>query len=225
MISQIQLITPEECDKITARLSTMEWKPGVSPSEEYTRKVKTNLEIPMGQNSDADALLNSIINTVLKNKVFTRTVLPHHVTRPRFSLAKDGGGYGRHADSSFMGSKPEVRTDVTMVLFLNDPETYEGGEHCVEFPSGTVLNVKPQRGTLVFYPTGVMHHVVPVTSGERTCFVAWVQSHIRDPQKRDLLAEINILGDDLAAADNLGDSHIKLTNIRHNLIRQWMGQG
>jgi predicted 2-oxoglutarate/Fe(II)-dependent dioxygenase YbiX len=55
--------------------------------------------------------------------------------------------------------------------------------------------------------------------------VAWIQSHIRDPQKRDLLAEINILGDDLAAADNLGDSHIKLTNIKHNLIRQWTGQG
>ena len=225
MLAKFPLLNPDDCDEIVKRLNDLEWSAGVSPSDAYKEQVKRNLEIPMGKNPEADEIFNEIIRILMACDFFTRRTLPKHIGRPRFNRSMDGGFYGRHADSAFMGNNPEIRTDISMTLFLEDPEDYEGGELVMEFPSGMVLEVKEPKGTIVFYPSGVMHHTRPVTSGMRTCFIAWVESHIQDPQKGDILTEITDLVVTMENSEhNLSDVHIKLTNIKHNLFRQWMGK-
>ena len=225
MLTKFQLLEPADCDEIIARLNDLEWYPGVSPSDAYKEKVKRNLEIPMGKHDGADRIFNEIIRILMQADDFTRRTLPKHIGRPRFNRSMDGGFYGRHADSAFMGNNPEIRTDISMTLFLDDPDTYEGGDLIMEFASGMTLTVKEPKGTIVFYPSGVMHHTTPVTSGVRTCFVAWVESHIQDPQKRDILTEMTDLVRIMEESEhNLTETHIRLTNIKHNLYRQWMGK-
>jgi PKHD-type hydroxylase len=222
MMAKIPILSEEECDRITASLNTMSWQPGVSPSKEYSEKVKGNLELPMGIHKDADVHHKFIIDRLMKTKFFIRRSLPKNIGRPRFNLYKDGGYYGKHADSAFMGSNPEIRTDLSMTLFLSDPDDYVGGELRLEFTSGAVMELREPKGTVVVYPSGVMHEVLPVTEGERIGFVAWVESHISDPYKRDILAEITMLCEDMSERENLSDLHVRMLNIKHNMFRQWM---
>lgn len=223
MMAKYPLLKPEYCDSLVAKLRTMEWVEGISPSASYGQKIKRNLEIQMGGgNEAADALMKNIIGTFMKCNFFIQRTIPKHIGRPRFNLYREGGEYKKHADSAFMGQNPEIRTDLSTTIFLTDPDTYEGGELVLEFPSGAIMRLKEPKGTMVFYPSGIMHHVEPVTSGERIAFVAWVESHIQDPQKRDILVEITNVCNDMEKVDHLSDIHIKMTNIKHNLFRQWM---
>lgn len=222
-MAKYPLLNADDCDKIVAELRGMEWEKGVSPSDDYANKVKRNLEIPMGAgNKRADELMTDIINVFMGCKFVLSRTIPKHIGRPRFNKCQDGGEYRNHADSAFMGQKPEIRTDLSVTLFLTDPDTYEGGELVLEYASGAIMRLKEPKGTMVFYPSGVMHHVEPVTSGERICFIAWIESHIQDPQKRDILVEISNVCDEMSAIDNLSSVHVKMTNIKHNLYRQWM---
>ena len=68
MMAKIPILSVEECDHITAALNAMTWQPGVSPSKEYSEKVKGNLELPMGIHKDADVHLKFIIDRLMKTK-------------------------------------------------------------------------------------------------------------------------------------------------------------
>ena len=222
MMAKIPVLSEEECDNIVRMLKLMQWQPGVSPSKEYSEKVKGNLELPMGIHKDADVHLKFILNRLMKTKFFIRRSLPKNIGRPRFNLYKDGGYYAKHADSAFMGTNPEIRTDLSMTLFLSDPDDYVGGELRLEYTSGVVMELREPKGTVVVYPSGIMHEVLPVTEGERIAFVAWVESHISDPAKRDILAEITMLCEDMSERENLSDLHTRMLCIKHNMFRQWM---
>ncbi len=222
MMAKYKLMTSAKCDSLVESLRDMDWKDGVSPSLAYQEKIKRNLEIAMGVNEQADAEMNEIIDNLMRCQFFLARTIPKHLGRPRFNLYREGGEYKKHADSAFMGQNPEIRTDLSITIFLSDPDTYEGGELVLEFASGAIMSLKEPKGTMVFYPSGVMHHVNPVTSGERFAFIAWVESHIQDPQKRDILVEMSSVCHDMEEVDYLTDIHIIMTNIKHNLYRQWM---
>lgn len=222
MISTVPLLTPEQCNKIVDALKDEWWLPGVAPSDAYAKKVKRNKEIPMGGNSEVDELQKWVIDRILESQFFKARTLPKNLGRPRFNLCEEGGEYGWHADSAFMGANPEIRTDVSVSLFLTPPESYEGGELELRPVSGQSMGVKGAQGTMVFYPSGVMHRVTPVTSGRRICFICWIESHIQSTQKRDLLVEISELCNMMEGEDHLSDIHTRMLNVKHNLFRQWM---
>lgn len=227
MLSKYPLLKPEECDAIVAQLDRLQWAQGLAPGAQYREKVKGNKEIAL-QMSDstrvADEIMRQISNRVMECKFVRQRMFPKSMVNPRFNLYEDGGFYGRHADSGFMGgSHRQIRTDISMTLFLTDPDSYEGGELDMDYASGARLQVKEPRGTMVFYPSGVMHQVLPVTSGRRIAFVAWIESHIQNPQMRDVLTEITTLCDDMMADPDLalGEFHTRAMNVKHNLFRMW----
>lgn len=227
MMAKFPLLSPEECDQIVEALNEgdgSKWVSGMSPSDAYKEKIKRNLEQPMELNDVSTNAGQYIIDKLMECEFFTRRTLPKHLGRPRFNLYQDGGEYRAHADSAFMGNNPEIRTDLSMTLWLTDD--YEGGELVLDYTSGAVMSLKESKGMMVFYPSGVMHHVNPVTSGQRICFIAWIESHIQDPQKRDILVDITNLADDVEKSDlRLTDFHMRLSSIKHNLFRQWMNKG
>ena len=82
----------------------------------------------------------------------------------------EGGYYGWHVD---MGEKRYEPRKISLSLQLSDPSDYEGGDLVLEAGDGSYQGEK-SRGTLIAFPSFVLHRVVPVTSGVRKSLVIWV---------------------------------------------------
>jgi PKHD-type hydroxylase len=207
-------------DQMVSELSGLAWHTGDSTDTAYARQIKQNLELkeqdsPLAQKY-AQLLLQAILtNPELRSKVFT-----HKGKLPQFNKYMEGGAYHKHSDSAFMGS-PEIRTDLSVTIFLNDPGDYEGGELTVEYATGEVRKVKEEKGTLVCYPSGVLHYVTPVTSGARYAAITWLQSFIRSPQQRDLLGSLVALSDRVKKQEGISENYTELISIQNNLLRMW----
>ena len=79
------------------------------------------------------------------------------------------GKYGKHIDR---GINCAVRK-LSISIQLTDPKEYEGGElYLYDDDKGTLMD--KTQGTLIMFPSYVLHEVMPVTKGERNSLVSWV---------------------------------------------------
>jgi PKHD-type hydroxylase len=79
------------------------------------------------------------------------------------------GKYGKHVDR---GINIPVRK-LSISIQLTNPDDYEGGElYLYEDDKGTLMD--KTQGTLILFPSYVLHEVMPVTKGERNSLVTWV---------------------------------------------------
>jgi PKHD-type hydroxylase len=105
-------------------------------------------------------------------------------------------------------------------LFLTPPDDYDGGELTIEDTFGT-QRVKLPAGHMILYPGSSLHRVEPVTRGVRIAAFFWIQSMVRDDGQRRILFELDTTIQQLAATAADQAPVVKLTNIYHNLLRQW----
>ena len=79
------------------------------------------------------------------------------------------GKYGKHVDR---GMDIPVRK-LSISIQLTDPDDYEGGElYLYDEDKGALMD--KTQGTLIIFPSYVLHEVMPVTKGERNSLVTWV---------------------------------------------------
>lgn len=118
---------------------------------------------------------------------------PSRQTPFLFSRTRPGDGYRDHMDSIIMGhgSDREVRADLSMTIFLSDPNEYEGGELVIDSDMPSALIYKMAAGGAVLYATTAIHRVNPVRSGERLAAFTWIESRIPDPSIRQLHADLS----------------------------------
>jgi PKHD-type hydroxylase len=114
----------------------------------------------------------------------------------------------------------QVRTDVSITLFLSEPEEYQGGELIIEDTYGE-HEVKLAAGDAIVYPSSSLHRVAPVTEGRRIASFMWVQSWVRDAWQRKLLFDLDMNIIKLRAQLGDSDEVLGLTSTYHNLLRQW----
>jgi PKHD-type hydroxylase len=138
-----------------------------------------------------------------------------------FARYGPGGRYGLHTDNAVMfdeGGWP-VRTDISFTMFLSDLDSYEGGALVVRDPVED-REFRPKAGSAIFYPTGQVHGVTPVTRGERLVCVGWLQSLIRRADQRELLFDL----EQVRAGMSSGGESLMLDKTIGNLLRMW-GEG
>jgi PKHD-type hydroxylase len=83
-------------------------------------------------------------------------------------LAGEGGHYDWHVDHGHAGP----RRKLSLVLQLSDPADYEGCE--LKIHASNQLDTAPkERGTLIAFPSYVLHRVTPITAGIRRSLVMW----------------------------------------------------
>ena len=90
----------------------------------------------------------------------------------------NNGKYDAHMDLIMSEEKPKDLIDtrkLSMSLLLSEPEIdYTGGDFFIhQNINPTKLNLK--KGTIVFFPSFMLHGVSPVTSGVRKSIVVWVE--------------------------------------------------
>lgn len=82
-----------------------------------------------------------------------------------------GDFYDWHIDIG--GSGTTMTRKLSIVVQLSDPADYEGGRLEVN-AGGDVREMPVSQGTLIAFPSFVLHHVSPVTRGRRYSLAAWV---------------------------------------------------
>jgi PKHD-type hydroxylase len=77
--------------------------------------------------------------------------------------------YGKHTDRTL----DNVIRKLSLSIQLTNPKNYKGGElYLYEEDKGILM--KKEQGTLVLFPSFILHEVTPVTKGERNSLVSWV---------------------------------------------------
>lgn len=184
------------------------------------KRVKNNEELQK-EPQIQDLLVRIVMSSLSYNETFKSAVFPNKMADLIFARYQPGMTYGDHVDDPIMGgSGPRFRTDISMTLFLRDPDTYEGGELVVRTSFGE-KKVKLKAGDAVIYPSSSLHHVAEVTRGERVVALAWIQSHVRDPAQRELLFELNKARDYLLKERPQDEASALVDKSFANLVRMW----
>jgi PKHD-type hydroxylase len=82
----------------------------------------------------------------------------------------EGGHYDWHVD---LGAQNVEFRKISLSLQLSDPSQYEGCDLMLQAGSGP-MGVERARGTLIAFPSYVLHRVTPIESGIRKSLVIWV---------------------------------------------------
>ncbi len=184
------------------------------------RRVKINQELELPP--EGTQLVNRILMSSLgHNPRFRSFALPHRMADFIVARYRPGMTYGDHVDDPIMGSNgPRFRSDVSMTVFLNPPESYDGGELVVRTPFGE-KRVKLAAGDAVIYPSASVHRVAEVTRGERLVALTWIQSYVRDAARRELLFELDQAREHLLEQDPDAETTKYVDRSYANLLRMW----
>jgi hypothetical protein len=68
-----------------------------------------------------------LIGALMRHELFNAAVMPRGVSAPMISRYDVGMSYGAHVDSPLIGRGQQLRTDVSITLFLATPSEYDGG--------------------------------------------------------------------------------------------------
>ncbi|MFV8781389.1 Fe2+-dependent dioxygenase [Microbulbifer sp. SA54] len=216
------LFTAEEAAQLRAQLVEQPWLDGIATAGGQAASVKANLQMD-DRNPVAQQLRQQVLERLGRNPLFVSAALPQKIYPPKFNCYRDGGHYGLHVDSAIMQlpNGESLRTDLSITLFLSEPETYDGGELMIETRYGAQA-VKLNAGSAVLYPSSSLHQVTPTTGGERICSFFWIQSLVADDHQREQLFELDQCIQALTMDRGHQDPQVKsLTGIYHNLLRGW----
>lgn len=89
----------------------------------------------------------------------------------QYSIYRVGGFYKDHVD--IMSLTVIGNRKLSFSVMLTDSEEYKGGELLLK-NSFKPIGTPKKRGTVVFFPSYVLHEVTPVTEGIRKTLVGWV---------------------------------------------------
>src|ERR1700678_622095 len=201
------------------------WEDGRSTAGAQSALVKNNEQLPP-DSEVARKLGKRIISALTANPRFISAAIPLRIFPPLFNryAAADGHHFGIHVDNAVRGDHLtglRIRTDLSVTLFLSEPDQYDGGELVVEDHYGA-HEVKLPAGHLVLYPATSLHMVTPITRGTRVASFFWLQSMIRDAHARSMIFDLDTSIQSLVGRRGRDDPEtVKLTGIYHNLIRCW----
>lgn len=212
MLTIADVLAAEDVARVREGLAAVPFGDGKRTAGPAAKKVKANAQTD-GGDPKVQALAKFVRDALERHPVFSLYARPARWSPVMFNRYRGGDAYGFHVDDPVMSG---VRTDLSFTLFLSDPETYEGGALIVDGLDGE-REVKLAAGSAVLYPTGALHRVTPVTSGERLAAVGWVQSLIRREDEREILFDLS------RTRAALPDSEARLTLDKAigNLVRLW----
>lgn len=200
---------------MSKKLSYVDGRASSNPGSHVKNNLQADTQDPIY--TEAGKIVQRALFT---NPIFKEYAVPKSVAMPMICKYTPGMEYGYHVDAAILATKPAMRADVSITVFLNDPASYEGGELCAKM-GDKEFEIKLNPGDAVAYPSITLHRVKPVTSGERLVSISFCESMIPNHYHRELLYQlgkaINMDSEKLS-----WDTMTELTNVHTNLKRMWI---
>jgi len=214
------VLKADELSLVRALLAGARFVDGRLSAGAAARRVKNNEEMEPAE-QDLERLNRVVMGSLVRHPVYRAGALPLHVAAPLYARYRPGMTYGDHLDDPIMGTGGVMyRSDVAVTVFLSAPQEYDGGELVIRTSAGEQA-VKYAAGDAVLYPASSIHHINPVTRGERLVAVTWVQSLVRDAARRELLYGLNAAREKLLQSAPEAEETAQVNAAYLNLIRMW----
>ncbi len=219
LITIPDILSKTDLFKLNTLLEQGQFKDGKLTAGWHAKLVKNNQQLS-GNDKVARQAIAILNNGLQKNAIFSRVTLPRKMRPPLFSRYEPGMEYGNHIDDAVMGADRGFRTDISFTVFLNDPESYDGGELVMNSSVGE-QKFKLQAGSAIVYPSTTLHRVAPVTRGVRQVTVSWLQSLVRSAEHREILFDIDTTRRAIFERDGKTKEFDLLSKSHANLLRLW----
>ena len=187
-----EVLTRDQVAHFRRTIDEVEWVDGRVTAGAQSGSVKRNMQLPEGSPA-ARELGDMVLDALARSPLFISAAIPLRIFPPLFNRYGVGQAFGTHVDGAIRavpGTPVRIRTDLSVTLFLAEPDEYDGGELAIEDRYGT-QEVKLPAGDLVLYPSTSLHCVKPVTRGARVASFFWLQSMVRDDNARSMLFDLD----------------------------------
>ncbi len=212
------ILSPEAVRDARAAFERIAFRDGRASAGAQAKLVKDN-EQAVPDDPEAAPIRKMIGDEIFRHQEFRLATRPVKLSPIMLSRYKPGMSYGAHVDHPISGGG-QMRRDVSFTLFLNEPDTYDGGELIIMDGVGE-LDVKLPAGSMIVYPSTSLHRVAEVTRGERLAAVGWAQSMVRDAKKREILYDLNVARLDLFDQYGKSKNSDLLAKAAANLLQMW----
>ncbi|QNE32769.1 Fe2+-dependent dioxygenase [Sphingomonas sp. NBWT7] len=223
LIAVPDLLDAEMLANVRAIIDAAPWVDGNVTSGHQSALAKRNEQLPEDGMAAREAG-KIVLDALAASPLFFAATLPLKVFPPLFNRYGVGQTFATHVDNAVRvqrGSDFRVRADLSVTVFLEDADSYDGGELVIEDLFGE-QRVKLPAGHAVVYPSSSLHRVTPVTRGRRVASFFWLQSMVRDDAARRILFDLDRSVQSVAAVRGHDDADvIRLTGVYHNLLRRW----
>lgn len=215
-----EVLTKEDISVVHDLIATASFQDGRLSAGREAVTVKKNLEMSISD-AEMQALNNLVMGKLVQNPDYIAAAFAKKIAAPFYAKYTEGMSYGNHIDDPVMGpANQRYRTDISITIFLNEPEDYDGGELTISTTYGE-QQVKLGAGDAVLYPSSSTHRVAEVTRGERLVAVTWLQSTVPDPAKREILYNLGQARESLIEHSPESRTLEQVSNSYVNLLRMW----
>ena len=215
-----QVLDKDDIRIILELMETASFRPGEATAGKEAARVKHNHEMFISE-IETQRLNNLVMGKLVRNKDYIDAAFAARIAVPIYAKYTQGMYYGSHIDDPVMGPPNQrYRSDISITIFLNEPEAYDGGELIIQTTFGE-QSIKLNAGDAVLYPSSSTHRVAEVTRGERIVAVTWLQSTVRDPARREILFNLARAREALLETAPESEALQKLSNSYVNLLRMW----
>ena len=216
MYKVIQVLTEEEVAECRRTAASAQFVHGRITNPHNKAKDNEQLHEPATYQKSAQLLHSAL----MRSEEFVNFAFPVSMAPPLITRYQPGMQYGAHTDVAFIKLPGgTLRSDLSCTIFLNEPESYEGGALRIELGDAEI-QFKLPAGFAIIYPSDTLHRVEEVTKGERLVAITFIQSRVADPFRRNLLYNLN----EVAALEGLNmqaENFTRLQLIQNQLLRYW----
>lgn len=213
------VLSPEKLVEVLDLKNTLAFVDGKATAGWHAKLVKQNRQASASE--ALESVQKLVVNAISSHPLVRSFAIPRRISAPLISCYAGGENYGLHVDEAIMGQGDSaLRTDLSVTVFLENPESYAGGELEVLTPAGSTA-VKFKAGDAAIYPSTTLHRVRPVTSGERVVAVAWIQSLVRNAEQREILFDLDRTRRIVFEARGKSEVFDTLSKTHANLQRMW----
>jgi PKHD-type hydroxylase len=211
------VLTPEELASVRAAFDAAVFVDGRETAGWAAKTVKNNIQAKAGDPA-MDAARALVRGRLMEHPLFVMAARPKQMSSLLFARYDPGMEYGAHVDDALMGG---MRSDISFTLFVDEPQTYEGGELVMETSAGESA-VKGPAGSVFVYPSTTLHRVAKLSSGVRRVCVGWAQSFVRSAEQREILFDLDTAR---RAVFNMSGKNAEfdlMSKSVANLLRMWV---
>lgn len=167
-----KVILPHELETIAGLWkSGQEEKATISSDEVYDDDLRQSAVVFLDPGEKTDWIYRKISMFALECNA-TRYAFDLSGYQQPLQLTKyqEGDFFDWHLD---FAAGPVSHRKLSITVQLSDPDSYEGGDLQFQINQNRV-DAPRTRGTVVVFPSFILHRVTPVTRGERMSIVGWI---------------------------------------------------